>query len=125
MNCPHCPKVTKNHGGLLRHIRAMHPETVESDSDQASSVSSEVDMIKPEPSERMVATKRLMTTLASGTEVLGHVQDAVTCGVCSLQVEKTAYGGHLSAHVEAVKLQYAYLGEVLERTAASVRSLTS
>ena len=65
-----------------------------------------------------------MTSLASGTEVAGQVEGGVMCGVCLLQVEKAAYGGHLGAHVEAAKLQYAYLGEVLERTAASVRSLT-
>lgn len=67
----------------------------------------------------------MMTSLASGTEVVGQVEEGVVCGVCMLQVERTAYGGHLGAHVEAAKLQYAYLGEVLDRTAASVRSLTS
>jgi hypothetical protein len=67
----------------------------------------------------------MMTSLASGTEVVGEVEDGVVCGVCLLKVEKNAYAGHLAAHVEAAKLQYAYLGEVLERTAASVRNLNS
>lgn len=121
--CPICSKLNKNQLGLTRHMQRGHREAAQPDDSEADSPVN-IDP-KPDPSGKLEATKRMMTSLASGTEVVGEVEDGVMCGVCLLKVEKNAYAGHLAAHVEAAKLQYAYLGEVLERTAASVRNLNS
>lgn len=121
--CPICSKLNKNQLGLVRHMQRGHREDTQPEENEADSP---VNMDQKQGSmDRLEAAKRMMTCLASGTEVVGEVEEGVGCGVCMLKVERTAYPAHLAAHVEAAKLQYAYLGEVLERTAESVRNLNS
>ena len=146
VQCQVCDRLLKNKNGLSRHMRKIHPSEDEQSSSSEDRDNMDVDETlvvdsPPKEGEKLAVgqqpagrngltvnehfeeTQKLMNSLTTGTEIIGRVEDGVPCGVCLLKVERNTYGEHLGAHVEAAKLQFAYLGEMLERTAESVRNL--
>lgn len=73
--------------------------------------------------EHFEETQKLMNSLTTGTDIIGAVENGITCNVCLVKVEKSTFGGHLGAHVEAARLQLTYLGQVLDKTAESVKAM--